>query len=744
MRRRFAWLILLSCLMAGSAQAWDPNFAAEREKFAQAQAAAAAGKTTTAKALYGELARGAWPAADLAAVRARELAARAKRESEVLEWNRVLADRFPTSRHHPEALLALARDALDNGRGKEAVGFVKRAISAHPGYEPAKASYFLGEALAAVGESKPAVVAYAQAAYWHHDDYANKSAVRLAEWKKRGIEPAKPSPSAMWAKIDENLARKFYWTAGAFADRYARLFAGTPQAFRAKLASADTLIARRNHNDAKKRLQALRAAAVTKDQTTAVAVRQKRYDTNASSAQKRAYYTPIANKPASWKSRIDARLALFQLEWDAREYAAAAKWGDLLLDEDAGELFVVEQVHWQTAFAHYLAGDFDKAASRLQGWVATYPLHGDHDRASYWLGRALEKKGDQRGAVPAYQACFDRWQGTYYGVAAQARLVALGVPEGRLPAIPFTGEASLAIASGTELFPLKPEWEQPNGGGTTLAGGAQAAIDAFAATNDAEYGPVFRAVRELIAVGEEMEAEDTLDFWKDRLYEDPIAPYFLSVAYGLTGDNLDSVRAAYRALEMVRDHRLADPHGLTARRRFPKIEEPLITATAKKHGLDPYLVFGIIKQESAFQTRATSHAGARGLMQVMPGTGQYIARRRGMKNFNTKNLYKPEVSLDFGCWLMAMLKNKFAEDLPAALAGYNAGWGRPPQWWPPNVGRSYDELIELIPFGETRGYVMGILRNYEMYQRLYRDPANPDKKRPSELVLLGREVKGLP
>jgi len=656
----------------------------------------------------------------------------------------LIAERFPTSRHHPRALFGLAEKALEEGRSADALRHVKEAIAAHPGFEEPKAYYLLGEALWRTGNPKEAGVAYAQAAYWHHTDDAGHAARRLAELRAAGVQTAKPSPSALWAKIDENLAIKFYWTAGAFADRYANLFAGTPAAFRAKLASVDTLIARRSHNDAKKRLHALQAAAGTADDKLAVAVRLKRYDPKASADQKRGFYAAVAAKPSSWKSRVDARLELFSLAQQSYDYAEAAKWGEKLLNEDAGEFFLVEQIHWRTAFAHYLASDFTAAADRLAGWVAAYPRHPDHDRASYWHGRALERAGDPRGAVQAYQVCYDRWQGTYYGLAAEVRLAALGVARDRLPAIPFTGDADRAVAEGTGVFALQPDWRQRDGGGMALDAGARAALDAAAAGGRPTFAPVFRAARELLAVDEPVEAEEALDFWADRMYQDPGAPFFLSVAYGLTGDNLSSIRAANRAFEMVRDRRLADPHGLTTERRYPRIEAELIAATAKRHGLDPLFVFSIIKQESAFQTRATSHAGARGLMQVMPGTGRYIANRRGIRNFNVKNLYKPEVSLDYGCWLIAMLKTKFGGDLPAALAGYNAGWGRPPQWWPPNVGRSYDELIELIPFDETRGYVMGILRNYEMYQRLFRDPADPETRRPNELGLLAREVTGLP
>ena len=101
------------------------------------------------------------------------------------------------------------------------------------------------------------------------------------------------------------------------------------------------------------------------------------------------------------------------------------------------------------------------------------------------------------------------------------------------------------------------------------------------------------------------------------------------------------------------------------------------------------------------------------------------------------------MSLDFGAWWLADLLADAGSDLPAALAGYNAGIGRPRRWWATHEGRDYDELIELIPFDETRGYVLGIMRNYEMYLRLYREAA-PAPEPPHAIDVVTQKVRCLP
>jgi peptidoglycan lytic transglycosylase len=743
--RKSLVLCLFLVFLAGPALAWTEQYAPQREQWTAAQAALAAGQKENAGAIFKDLAGSDWPAADLAAVAVREIDRAAGHDAGVDYWNRYLVEHFPHSRHRPTALAALVRGMLKReGQGKAALELVRKMENDHPGQIVPTTAYLLGEALMRTGNPKQAAAAYAEAATWHTGDDAKAAARKLAGLASAGIARPKPAPETMWAKIEANMAIRFHWTAGMLAGRAARIYAGTETGFRAKLIVIDMLTARRKHKEAKKALQNLAKQAGKGDRQLAVQIRLQRY-LKKTNAQKRAFYVAATKKPASWAARADALQALHYLDWGNREWAKAAGWSDKLMANHADDVFLPEEFLWRAGFGYYLAGDFASSGERLTRFVDAYPKHKDHDRASYWLGRARERAGDKDGAVHAFQACFDRWQSTYYGVAAQERLLVLGVPRFRLPQIPFTDETKLVIAKATGLPTLNAKWEQAGGGGEARDAGAMAAIDRYAQHADAPFSSAFANLRELLDLGEREEAEKLLDFWKDDLYRSADGGYFLSVGYGLVGDNLSSIRAAYAALEKVRDNRLADPHGMISRRRFPKIEEKMISTTAKKHNLDPLLVLGVIKQESAFQMRATSSAGARGLMQVMPGTGQYIARRRGIKNFNAKQLYRPEVSLDYGCWLLSMLyHDRFTGDLPASLAGYNAGWGRPPQWWPPNVGRNYDELIELIPFNETRGYVKGILRNYEMYQRLYGDPVTGVKNRPSVFTLLSKKVTGLP
>lgn len=145
---------------------------------------------------------------------------------------------------------------------------------------------------------------------------------------------------------------------------------------------------------------------------------------------------------------------------------------------------------------------------------------------------------------------------------------------------------------------------------------------------------------------------------------------------------------------------------------FPTPYLQLILAEAKH--VDPFILFGLIRQESTFQPTARSSAGARGLMQILPRTARKI-----QKKTRIKDLYQPERNIPIGSRFLANLASRFGNLQVDALAGYNAGPGRLQQWHLRSDPASTLLFADLIPFRETRGYVAKVLRNAYWYGRLY-------------------------
>ena len=140
--------------------------------------------------------------------------------------------------------------------------------------------------------------------------------------------------------------------------------------------------------------------------------------------------------------------------------------------------------------------------------------------------------------------------------------------------------------------------------------------------------------------------------------------------------------------------------------------------------LDPFLVAALIRQESEFNPKAVSRANARGLTQVMPATGKQLSRKLGIRGYRTNMLFSPDTNLKIGTYYLKALSDELEGKLEAALASYNAGKSRVVTWLGSGSYHEPAEFVESIPFNETRNYVESVLRNAEVYRRLYGTKTN--------------------
>ena len=148
----------------------------------------------------------------------------------------------------------------------------------------------------------------------------------------------------------------------------------------------------------------------------------------------------------------------------------------------------------------------------------------------------------------------------------------------------------------------------------------------------------------------------------------------------------------------------------------------------QQHGLEEAWVYGLMRQESRFVTQAKSNAGAAGLMQIMPATARWLARKLGMKNYRHPLVRQMETNLTLGTYYMKTVLGWFDNSPVLASAAYNAGPSRARQWRgdTPLEGAIY---IETIPFDETRGYVKKVMSNTVYYAQLFGQPPRSLKQR---------------
>jgi Soluble lytic murein transglycosylase and related regulatory proteins (some contain LysM/invasin domains) len=155
---------------------------------------------------------------------------------------------------------------------------------------------------------------------------------------------------------------------------------------------------------------------------------------------------------------------------------------------------------------------------------------------------------------------------------------------------------------------------------------------------------------------------------------------------------------------------------------YPKKYDAYISKYSSEYGLDPYLVRAMINVESHYDEDAESHMEAKGLMQITPSTGRWVADKLKIKNYNDEMLYDPEVNIKIGCWYLNYLRGEFRDfnsDIVLLLAAYNGGISNVKRWLKDDSLSKNGDTLNEIPFKETENYVNRVLNDYKIYKWLY-------------------------
>lgn len=154
---------------------------------------------------------------------------------------------------------------------------------------------------------------------------------------------------------------------------------------------------------------------------------------------------------------------------------------------------------------------------------------------------------------------------------------------------------------------------------------------------------------------------------------------------------------------------------------YPLYHDETIKKYSKQFDVDPYLVAAVIRVESKFYHKAESRVGAKGLMQIMPETGEWVANKLLLENYTVEKLYDPEYNIQIGIWYLAYLIGEFDGDIVKSLAAYNAGENKVRKWLKAGIWSGNFNDIENIPFPETRSYVDRVMYDYQVYKKIYQN-----------------------
>ncbi|MGC8839540.1 MAG: tetratricopeptide repeat protein, partial [Anaerolineae bacterium] len=364
----------------------------------------------------------------------------------------------------------------------------------------------------------------------------------------------------------------------------------------------------------------------------------------------------------------------------------------------------------QAGLCLYQHGQPAEALDPFQRAVSLAQDQGGGDRlwrAVYWAGKTFLQLGRAAEAKEAWQPLLTGAPETYYALRARETLGDLPLPVGLAePQAPRDGtDLPEAVALDPEVLDWMATWA---GKGAAAASAPEAAF---------REDRRFRRALAMVLVGLAQEAEAELDSLRAALADDPVALYALAVALRGQGLYRQSALAASRAFALSPAQAVADVPPSLARLIYPVAYRDLLLQECTEQGLNPYLVAAVIRQESLFEVGAISAAQARGLMQVIGPTGEWVAWKLGRRDFREEMLHLPYVNVRFGAYYLRVQLEAFGGDVVRALVAYNAGPGRAREW---GEGIADPDLfLERIPLEEPRRYVERVVQGYHRYRLLY-------------------------
>ncbi len=401
-----------------------------------------------------------------------------------------------------------------------------------------------------------------------------------------------------------------------------------------------------------------------------------------------------------------------------------------------------DEAAWKIGLAYLEDGRTEEAADAFARALKRYPRSDYASAMGYWRGRILEKSNRREEAVLQYAAVLRSSQEVYYRARSSAAFQRLGgrysmadldaairrADDGQileaLADIRGIRDASAkdvserAHAAARSVMARIGLWKDLSRFSTTLFDTAALFFDA-----GDKHSVVAGEISALLELGDyEDAAAEILSLRIDagRRPEQRLAMIRILVEGGEYRRAMRDVEALIRS--MGGPHDAAAMPELAAQLLYPRHYADVARAEAAKYGLDYRLVLAVIREESRFQTDVSSWAGAQGLMQIMPATGQRIARDLSIENYRREMLLDPRWNISMGTFYLSQLLASYQGRNFLALSGYNAGPGNTGRWLRENPDAEEDFFVEKIAFKETRNYVKRVLGTYWTYRQLDGEP----------------------
>ena len=321
----------------------------------------------------------------------------------------------------------------------------------------------------------------------------------------------------------------------------------------------------------------------------------------------------------------------------------------------------------------------------------------------YFLGRCLIELGEEERGLAEYESLIREVPLSYYMLHAYSRLLEVDKPRAKLA----LAESLLQATRSPFEFPYRPEYDTP----------------------------AFQRAMELLMLGELQEGRAALSKMSSNSHADDSLIWGIALLFDRAGDAHFSHQLARGRLTDWLSHypegNWVEPWQIG----FPRPYLDVVEKQSDETGVPPWLIYGVMREESTFVPDIESHAHAYGLMQIIAPTARGIGRKFNLP-YSVRALKQPRYNIAIGTRVLSELHRRFKKNPLLSIPGYNAGPSRPGRWLSERPNIDFDLWVELIPFRETRRYTKRVLASRAAYAFLYyRDTADAALVLPKRLNL---------
>ena len=601
-----------------------------------------------------------------------------------------LAQTYPTSLLARVATLQAAGSAMQRSAYQPVINYVEKLAAANDG----TALKFKADALEKMGRNEEAATAWRKI-YFDAPQYPEASDVGNKLVALGAAPPASTATAPMLRARADKLYQANLWViAGQAYEQFVRQFpaAADPEAY---LRGGISFYKAKSYQQAINLLVNARSRS-PKDQADAIYYRGLSYRALRQDAATLQALSEL-RRVAPGSPQVGNLIYNIGKSYEESQPATAATYYEQVFKE-APRADNADDAHFWRAWKAHQNKEYATASRLLIEHLAEYgEVTENRGKAAFWGAFDAERAGDKGRALTIYKALLHRYGAGWYGYNAErhiAEISRLGIKE-----VPADSDAVLSRA--VAKLQINPP--------------------IIETMNPADEEKLVKAdLLALISLAQP--ALNELEAARNRAANSPVINLHIAQIYRSRNENVSAVNVLKRAYP---DYGQALPSEMP--RTAWDVFYPLgwwstIKEEAKRNSLDPYLIAGLIRQETIFNAKAVSRANAMGLMQLLPSTGRSVAKRYSLGGgvISSADLLNPTLNIQLGTAYVAQLIQEFGR-FEYVAAGYNGGPSRVSRWLRELPAADIEEWVDNIPLSETRAYVQGVYRNARQYKRLYDD-----------------------